>query len=60
MKKINDYLHSVWLEVGKVSFPSKKDTWEMTTLVIALSVIIAIMVTAIDFAFRYLIQWLIN
>ncbi len=60
MKKINDYLRSVWLEIGKVSFPSKKDTWEMTTLVIALSVTIAVMVTAIDFAFRYLIQWLIN
>ncbi len=60
MKKITDYLKSVWLELQKVDFPSKKQTWEMTTLVVVVSVLIAVFVSGLDFGFSKLVQWLIT
>ena len=59
MKKIRRYLQSVWEELQKVSFPSKVETWQMTVLVICLSVAVALLISGLDFGFNNLIKVLI-
>jgi preprotein translocase subunit SecE len=59
MKKIRAYLQGVVSEIKKVTFPSKKETWGMTTLVIVLSGIVAVYVGVIDLGFRAFVKWLI-
>lgn len=60
MKKIRRYLQGVWEELHKVSFPSKKETWQMTTLVICVSAAIALLVSGFDFSFSNLLKLLIT
>ncbi len=59
MKKIRSYLQGVSSELRKVTFPSRQEVIEMTTLVVSLSLLLAVMVGLLDFAFRYAIRWLV-
>jgi len=59
MKKIRSYLQGVNSELKKVTFPSRDDVIQMTTLVVSLSLLLAVMVGLLDFAFRYAIRWLV-
>lgn len=59
MKKIRSYLRGVGSELKKVTFPSRDDVIQMTTLVVSLSLLLAVMVGLLDFAFRYAVRWLV-
>ena len=59
MKKIQDYFVGVASELKKVTFPTKNEVVQMTTLVVTLSFLLALMVGLLDFAFRYAVRWLV-
>jgi len=59
MKKLRSYLAGVGTELKKVTFPSRDDVIQMTTLVVSLSLLLAIVVGLLDFAFRYAVRWLV-
>lgn len=60
VKKIKNYLTGVIEEIRKVTFPDKKETKEMTTLVIVLSLAISLYVSLLDFGFSNFTKWLIS
>ncbi|MBQ6436728.1 preprotein translocase subunit SecE [bacterium] len=59
MQKITTYLTSVGKELKKVTFPSQSEVMEMTTLVVSTSLLLAVMIGLLDFAFRNIIKWLV-
>ena len=59
MKRIRSYFEGVGSELKKVTFPSRDEVIQMTTLVVSLSVLLAIMIGLLDFTFRYAVRWLI-
>ncbi|MBQ6449941.1 preprotein translocase subunit SecE [bacterium] len=59
MKRIRSYFEGVGSELKKVTFPSRDEVIQMTTLVVSLSILLAIMVGLLDFTFRYAVRWLI-
>ena len=59
MQKLNNYLTGVSKELRKVSFPSRTEVWEMTTLVISVSLLLSLTIGLLDFAFRNIIRWLV-
>ena len=59
MKKVRNYFAGVATELRKVTFPSRDDVIQMTSLVISVSLLMAAMVGLLDFAFRNVIKWLV-
>jgi preprotein translocase subunit SecE len=58
-KKIAAFFRSVRNEMRAVSWPTKDDLKEGTTVVIVMSSIVAIFLTAVDGVFNYLIRTLL-
>ncbi|MCD6182322.1 MAG: preprotein translocase subunit SecE [Candidatus Cloacimonetes bacterium] len=58
-KKIAAFFRSVRIEMRAVSWPTKDDLKEGTTVVIVMSGIVAIFLTAVDGIFNYLIRTLL-
>lgn len=54
------YFNEVVEEVKKVSWPTSKKTIEMTTLVIVVSVLLALYTGILDFAFSQLMKFFIK
>jgi preprotein translocase subunit SecE len=59
MKKITDFFRSVWQELKFVSWPTSADLKEGTTVVIVMSIIVALFLSVVDFIFRFSIQKLL-
>jgi preprotein translocase subunit SecE len=55
-KKIINFFKEVREEMGKVSWPSKKDVFKNTLIVIGISVILAIFLGGFDFIFTNLLK----
>lgn len=55
-KKIIVYLKDVRFEMRKVSWPSKRETFRYTLIVIFVSLIVAIFLGALDFIFITLLD----
>jgi preprotein translocase subunit SecE len=58
-KKIAAFFRNVRNEMRAVSWPNKDDLKEGTTVVIVMSAIVAIFLTAVDGIFNYLIRTLL-
>jgi preprotein translocase subunit SecE len=56
MKKIIGFFKSVWQELKYVSWPTSADLKEGTTVVILMSIIVALFLSLVDFIFRFSIQ----
>lgn len=54
------YFNEVVEEVKKVSWPTSKKTIEMTTLVVVVSVLLALYTGILDFAFSQLMKFFIK
>ena len=50
----------VVVEIRKVVWPSKKDTWGITIVVVVMVFISAIIITAFDFFSGYIVKYLIK
>jgi len=59
MDKLINFLKEVRVELSKVSWPTRKQTTIYTSVVIGLSLFLAIFLGFLDFVFEYLIK-LIN
>jgi preprotein translocase subunit SecE len=59
MVKLTTYLSEVRQELTKVTWPSRTKTFNMTLLVIGVSVFIALFVAGADFIFNQLLKLLI-
>jgi len=60
MNKLADYLRESVAEMKKVAWPTKKETYNYTILVIAVSLGVAIFLGVLDFLFNEGFQLLIN
>lgn len=60
MVKPLTYLREVKQELEKVSWPSRTKTFNMTTLVVGVSLSVALFIAAADYVFSLLLQILIK
>lgn len=59
MGKINNYVKESVIELKKVTWPTKKETYHYTFMVIGLSLLVAIFLGALDFVFNFGLETLI-
>lgn len=50
---------NIWAELQKVTWPTRRQVINLTGIVIAVSIVIGVLLGAIDYAFYYLIQQVI-
>lgn len=60
MSKLTDYLKASVEEMKKVAWPTRKETYNYTILVIAVSLLVAAFLGALDFIFTWLLGLVIN
>lgn len=60
MKKIIQYFKEVFQEFKQVSFPTKKDLFHYTKLLLLISFLIAFYLGFLDFFFSRIIQWILG
>ena len=60
MKKIIQYLKDVRLEMSKVSWPTRNEVVGATTLVIGLSIAVAIVIRTFDFILKKIFELVLN
>jgi preprotein translocase subunit SecE len=58
--KISNYIKSSIEEMKKVTWPTKKETYNYTVLVIAISLGVAAFLGALDYLFSWLLQLALN
>lgn len=59
MNKITNYIKQAVEELKKVTWPSKKETYQYTVLVIGISLVVAAFLGALDFGFNFGFEQLI-
>lgn len=55
MNKITEYIKSAINEMKKVAWPTKKETYSYTILVISISLFVAAFLGALDYVFSWLL-----
>lgn len=60
LAKVRDYFGSVRAEVGRVSWPSRKEVITFTVLVILLTVALGIYLGLADLVFQHLVRLLVT
>jgi preprotein translocase subunit SecE len=60
MSKLTTYIHESVAELKKVTWPTKKETYNYTLLVIGISLGVAIFLGVLDYIFNQGFQILIN
>jgi preprotein translocase subunit SecE len=60
MNKLTNYLKESVLEMKKVTWPTKKETYNYTLLVIGISLGVAIFLGILDYIFAQGFQFIIN
>ncbi len=60
MNKLTNYIKGSVEEMKKVTWPTKKETYNYTLLVIGISLAVAIFLGALDYAFNYAFQILVS
>ena len=58
MDRIRTFLEEAWSELKKVSWPTRVQTRNLTILVIVVSFVVGLYITALDFVFSQAIQFL--
>jgi len=57
MQRLIDFLKEARAELGKVTWPTRKELMESTVLVIVSVIAVSIFIGAVDFVFNKLLQW---
>jgi preprotein translocase subunit SecE len=57
MQRLIEFLKEARAELGKVSWPTRKELSESTVLVIVSVILVTIFIGAVDFVFNKLLQW---
>ncbi len=48
------FLHEVWVELKKTTWPTPKEAWRLTSVVLGVIIIVAIYIGAIDWVLTWL------
>lgn len=59
MNKLITYVKASITEMKKVTWPTKKETYNYTVLVIVLSLVVAVFLGALDFVFNFGFKFII-
>ena len=54
------FLTEVWAEMKKVHWPSRKETYAATLIVLVVTVIIAVFLGVVDFAISHVVQTILS
>ena len=60
MSKISNYIKASIEEMKKVTWPTKKETYNHTMLVIGVSLAVAAFLGALDYIFNWALEFIIN
>ena len=60
MKKVKEYFQGVWGELKKVTWPTNKDVFNHTIIVIISSVVVMLIVAALDFGLSAGVEYVIS
>jgi len=55
-----NFLGEVWAEMKKVHWPTRKETYAATMVVLVVTVIVAVYLGAVDLAVSRLVQWILS
>jgi preprotein translocase subunit SecE len=50
-RRIRGFIDEAWSELKKVSWPTRRQAWNLTVLVLAVSFSVGLFITAVDFVF---------
>ena len=56
----SNFLAEVWAEMKKVHWPSRKETYAATLIVLVVTVIMAVFLGVVDFAVSHVVQWFLS
>ena len=59
MRRITEYFKQVVIEAKKVSWPTRKQTYDLTMVVIIASLVVALYIGALDFVFQKFITFIL-
>lgn len=60
MKKVKEYFQGVWGELKKVTWPTGKEVFNHTIIVIISSVVVMLIVAALDFGLSVAVEYIIS
>ena len=60
MKRFRQFINESWSELKKVSWPTREQVRNLTVLVFAVSFIVGVYITVLDFVFQGAIDFLIE
>ena len=55
-----NFLSEVWAELKKVHFPTRKETYAATVVVLVVTVIVAVFLGVVDFAVSHLVRAILS
>ena len=54
------FLNEVWTEMKKVHFPTRKETYAATLVVVVVTILVAAFLGVVDFAVSHLVQAILS
>ena len=54
------FLGEVWAEMKKVHWPTRKETYAATIVVLVVTVIVSVFLGVVDFGVSHLVQWILG
>lgn len=60
VKSVTNYFSASWAEIRKITWPTRRQLVRLTILVIVSSIILAVILTAIDYCFEALVKAVIT
>ena len=58
--RLVNFLGEVWAEMKKVHWPTRKETYAATVVVLVVTVLVATFLGVVDFGVSHLVQWLLS
>ena len=58
--RAGNFLGEVWSELKKVHWPTRKETYAATAVVLVITVIVAVFLGVVDFAISHLVQAILS
>ena len=60
LASLPSYFKTAWSELKKVSWPTRKETWRNTWVVIIVSAFFALFLGALDYGLKYLLEYILS
>ena len=58
--RAGNFLGEVWAELKKVHFPTRKETYAATIVVVVITIIVAVFLGVVDFAISHMVQAILS